>query len=422
MESSEAVTRGRHDRETYVRTLIRLRRTQQTGVLRVNHPDGCRQLYLLDGQPLDYRSDLVEDALDEDLVEAGLLPRARIGWFRERLGQGEYLENALLDAGVITAEDMNALRQRRLQQGVGAPLEWGNGTWEFEPAEGLEAGAVEPELRPEVPFVQALWAAVCKQVDMDEVLPIVTDRAAGGFVPTAELPAAIHLLGLDPPLNALPALLGAGAAVDHLARKLPECSGDLVRLLWFLEAGGLVKRSQEIPETTQAAVGSSRSPGAVELPAPEPRAHSEAPPPSETPPLSESKEPVAAPPAPAITGGNPAVAQAYTSRMGSDYYTFLQVPPGSDPATIKVACRQLAQQWHALAADPQLGSEDRARLQELLRGVQQAWSTFTDAKRKAAYDEQLAAGTAPRVEGAEGSATSAQPTRGFQMGPNGGAQ
>jgi hypothetical protein len=416
LESNDAVTRGRHDRETYVRTLIRLRRTQQTGVLRVNHPDGCRQLYLLDGQPLDYRSDLVEDALDEDLVEAGLLPRARIGWFRERLGQGEYLENALLDAGVITGEEMNAVRQRRLQQGVGASLEWGEGTWEFEPAEGLEAGAVEPELRPEVPFVQALWAAVCKQVDMDEVLPLVTDRAAGGFVPTAELPAAIQLLGLDPPLNALPELLGAGAAVDHLARKLPECSGDLVRLLWFLEAGGLVKRSQEIPRATNAAVESGGSPGATDSPVPASEAHSEAGP------SSQQQTPAAAPPSPAITGGNPTVAQVYAARMGSDYYTFLKVPQGSDPATIKVACRQLAQQWHALAANPQLDSGDRTRVQELLRGVQQAWSTFTDAKRKAAYDDQLAAGTAPRVEGAEGSSTAAQPTRGFEMGPKGDAQ
>jgi len=416
LESSDAVARGRHDRETYVRTLIHLRRTQKTGVLRVNHPEGCRRLYLLDGQPLDYRSDLSEDALDEDLVEAGLLPRARIGWFRERLGQGEYLENALLDAGVITGDDMNAVRQRRLQQGVGAPLKWGDGTWEFEAAEGLEVGSVESRLRPEVPFVQALWAAVCKQVDMDEVLPTVTDRAAGGFVPTAELPAAIKLLELDPPLDALPELLGAGAAVDQLARKLPECSGDLVRLLWFLEAGGLVKRSQEIPAANTAVLKLVGPEGEVGSPVREPQKQ------EVIPGLSKKHEPVRTPPVPAIQGGNSTVAQIYGERMGGDYYAFLQVPQGTDPATIKVACRQLAQQWHALAANPQLGSEDRARVQELLRGVQQAWSTFTDAKRKAAYDEQLAGGIAPRVEGTEGTATAAQPTRGFQMGPDGGAR
>jgi hypothetical protein len=407
LESSDAVTRGRHDRETYVRTLIRLRRTQQTGVLRVTHPDGCRRLYLLEGQPLDYRSDLPEDALDEDLVEAGLLPRARIGWFRERLGPGEYLENALLDAEVITAEEMDTVRQRRLQQGVGAPLEWGEGTWEFEPAKGLDAGAVAPELVPEVPFVQALWAAVCQQVDMDEVLPIVTDREAGDFVPTAELPAAIRLLGLEPPLNALPELLGGGASVDHLARQLPECSGDLVRLLWFLEAGGLVRRSQELPGTDGETAGPGVLPGAAEsLPL------------SESRPVSESRESLGA--QSAVTGGNPTVAQAYATRMGSDYYTFLQVPQGSDSATIKVVCRQLAQKWHALAANPQLASADLARVQELLKGVQQAWSTFTDTKRKAAYDDQLAAGNAPRVEGTAGNASGVQPTRGFQMGPDGG--
>jgi hypothetical protein len=196
--------------------------------------------------------------------------------------------------------------------------------------------------------------------------------------------------------------------VDQLARKLPECSGDLVRLLWFLEAGGLVKRSQQVSKTNEAP---------VEVPSTEPQRKPE-------PQVSETRESggASSSPPPVITGGNPTVAQVYAARMGSDYYSFLQVPQGSDPATIKVACRQLAQQWHALAANPQLDSGDRARVQELLRGVQQAWSTFTDAKRKAAYDEQLEAGTAPRVEGAEGSTNAAQPTRGFQMGPDGGAQ
>ena len=198
-------------------------------------------------------------------------------------------------------------------------------------------------------------------------------------------------------MSGLPNLLGAGARVDHLSRQLPECSGDLVRLLWFLEAGGLVARSHDLPDPEANVPGET---GSVQVD-PQPSV-------STAGTIGETWD--------------EAVAEAYASRMNQDYYTFLQVPRGAEPAAIKVACRQSAQEWHALAANPRLGPEDRARVQELLRGVQQVWSTFTDTKRKAAYDEQLQLGNAPVVQSQEEIASAASPTRGFQMGPKGGIQ
>ena len=106
---------------------------------------------------------------------------------------------------------------------------------------------------------------------------------------------------------------------------------------------------------------------------------------------------------------------AFQHRVGQDYYGFLAIPRDTDADEIRLVCRDLAQRWHALSGKSDLDSQDRARLQHLLRGVQQIWSTFTDSKRKASYDSLLAQGTAPRVEVEGVDAQATQPTRGFRM-------
>lgn len=74
--------------------------------------------------------------------------------------------------------------------------------------------------------------------------------------------------------------------------------------------------------------------------------------------------------------------------MDFDPYKTLQVDPEADPDVIQAAYRRLAQKFHPdLASDP-----ESARRMAL---VNRAWELVSDPVRRAAYDRERAAATAP---------------------------
>ena len=108
---SAALAKGKHDRETFVRVFFSLFRNRRTGVLEVTFGKKSRRLYFLGGEPIAFRSDLPEDDIGRTLANAGLIPEKQVNWIRDKLGQGESLEQAIVLSGALTTDQINDHKQ-----------------------------------------------------------------------------------------------------------------------------------------------------------------------------------------------------------------------------------------------------------------------------------------------------------------------
>ncbi len=375
-------------------------------MLHVRHEEGHRRLFFLAGAPVEFRSDLHAETLERAIVEGGHVPQSRVEWFEQKLAPGETLADALHASGVLEDEQIGELRLEHLVRGVGAPLAWTEGEWQFEPRPDLKIDQVQPDILPQTGLLSALWSGVIGNVPMDEVLPRVTDRDAGRFLPGPDFAERFASLSVEFPLTDLPDNIGEGCTMEALARCFPERSGNLVKLLWLLEVTGMLRRenreAMDFVALMEGEGGAAEPIAKADTTEPPPVPISQAPPIKQKPPLREAP-PVKTAPSPRVQSARrqeeplslgEQIAADYSSRMGRNYYEFVALEQDSTHEEVKMRCRDLAQRWHQAAADESLSPEVRDQVQELLRGIQVVWSTFTDRHRKDVYDQQLAKGEA----------------------------
>ena len=403
---------GTHERENFVRVFFAIFRNQHSGILNVSFGKRSRTLYFLGGHPISYRSDLPEDDLGRTLSNAELIPEKQMTWIRDKLGKDENLEQAIVMSGALTAAQIAEHKRNRLQTNIGSPLQWGSGEWRFEPHTRLHNSRIDPALRPDTGALAALWHAVQQHVSMDAVFPTVTDPAAGMVAIDPLCNALFGSLKVEDAFVGLPDAIGSGCSVEEIFRQVPDGSGNLVKLLWFLEAAGLLHREgrpQDPSIETQLKTVS-------EAPAPKPQIQANPPskkgskptPPSQ--PTARKKEPpeAAAHPEPAAEGpegqrkkrpplSDDQLRAAHRKRIGLDFYAFLGLPPRAPKQAIDRKCKGLARRWRIPGKHRELPQDVQEKVDELLAGVQLVWRTLTDDAHRAEYDKRMGQGRAPKV-------------------------
>ena len=398
---AEAQAVGKHDRETFVRVFFSLFRNRRTGVLEVTFGKKCRQLYFIGGEPIAFRSDLPEDDLGRTLANAGLIPEKQINWIREKLGEGESLEHAIIMSGALTAAQINEHKQARLLTNIGSPLLWGSGDWQFQPNPRLHVNHIDSALRPEISSNAALWNAVGQHVSMDAVFPQVTDPQAGLVALDPLCSALFASLSVEEDFKTLLDVIGNGSSVEDIFRQIPDSTGNLVKLLWFLEAAGLVHREGRPQDSTldqmidaACAAPPSSAPSTVPAKAPVKAAAKAT---AETPADDGAKpdEQGERKRRPPLTDDQ--LRAAHRKRMGRDFYSFLGLPPTAPKHAIDRKCKGLARRWRIPGKQRALEPEVQEKVDHLLAGVQLVWRTLTDDKHRAEYDKRLQQGRAPKV-------------------------
>jgi hypothetical protein len=367
---------GSHDRRTYVRLLFALITGGHSGVLRVRLGPRNRWLYFLQGRPVLYRSDLPGDQFDHAAIDAGLLNQIRIDELRELCAtDGRTLEEVAVTEGDVTWDELAEFSANRLRLGLGSPLSLSSGEWNFEPRPQLKLDRVDPALLPAVKALEAVWRGVRHNVDLDEVLPTMTDTSGGRWQPGPDLKRRFEAMEVEAPLDRLIEVVGEGATVDELFGAIQDTSGHLIRLLWLMEAVGLLRRegrpcSDDLGRrlsraATRSAQGKKRK---------------------------RKKKSRGGEGAPQI------IARDHETRMGRDFYGFLGIDVDSEGAVVDRACKLLVQRWRPLEGE-KLASTDREHLGQLLRGVQLVWQTLMDPLKRAEYDDRLILGQAPVLDG-----------------------
>jgi hypothetical protein len=379
MRGPDSSVQGKHDRETYVRILLGIAGHRLSGKLVVSLGRRHRSICLVSGHPILYHSDLDEESLARTVVNAKLIPRKRMNWVVEKLGPGENLRDALVLSGAITEEQLEEHQEGRMRVGLGAPLTWARGEWSWTPIpEGL-GDRIDPDLRSELPVLPVLWHSVKQHLAMDDVLPLVMDPALGDLCAGDGLAEGVASLELDAGLATISEALESGCSVDALAGFVPDRTGDLLKLVWMLQLGGLIVRENDSkPASVVQQVISAqfqRSGPATKRP---------------------KKKPVAV--ATAVGLDDAAVAAEHGRCMGKDFYTFLGLDADCSTSEVERTCKKKAKTWRSASKDKTLSQTARKQAQELGEGVQLVWRTFTDDAKKAEYDRRLASGRAPAVE------------------------
>ncbi len=425
---------GKFDRATWAGLLCAVVRESRSGVLTARFGRSWKRLQFILGVPVDYRTDRDDDPIPLALEAADLDARA------------EHLRSAVADS-----------------------LEWATGTWTFEEGPDLDPDRVDPALLPEPVALVGLWEGSKQHVSMDEAMPLVTQ--VQHFSRSADFLDWFPLFEVEEPFDELPAVLAGGGGLDVLYRRLPDRSGNLVKLLWLLhraalfegqlglrvEMGSLLEglHLDDSQADVEMFIESDSLPqghdlGIDSLPrGPEPASDPPTPPPrpgryvhtrvvSDAPPSSAEgvTSPAATPPAPrepeADRGDDresprkptrdpiQVVRRDYKHRMGKDYYRFLSLEPEATSAMIERRARQLAGRWQAAQSSKSLPQDVKELARELATGVQLVYRTLADPARRAEYDRRQAQGQAPvlrPIRGASRFSTPASPPAPPPPGP-----
>ncbi len=421
-QGSGTLAKGSHNRTNFVRVFFALYKHQRSGRLEVRFGRKSRQLLLLGGEPIAYHSDLPEDDLTTTLVNASLVPAKQMQWIKDKLSEGESVEEALLMSGAIRSDQLTEHKQNRMKIGIGSPLQWGSGDWSFSPRPSLKLDRIDPKVRPRADSLAGIWHAVQHHVSMDAVFPLVSDPQAGDVMLDPICPALFPGFKVDESLAGLVDTIGSGVTVDDIFRKVTDSSGNLVKLLWLLEAAGLIHRSgrpddTDIEDSIKAAYNKthqhSGGPKAAAAPSAKPARPKSSPAPAR-PAGGSTKKPAggstkkAARPAPPPESDSHAKGPAvpleeqilidYEKRIGRDFYAFLGLPDGTPTPAIDKKCKALARRWRAAKTDRSVSPEVRTKIEAMLTGVQLVWRTLTDKAHRAEYDRRMSQGRAPTVD------------------------
>lgn len=240
---------GSHDLANYVTIFLALHQQRLSGVLETGTRRGWRRLYFLEGEVVNAASSFAQDSLGRSLAASGLVSKERIQWFEERLEPHEHIETALLASGALNAEQLTEHQQGRIRTGIAAPLRATSGSWRFETCPGLDPSSIAHALRPAVPCVAALWEGIRQHLAVDKVLPEVTDSSLGALVVGEGLRELLPSMELEPPLSFLGEAVSDGIGVEELFKQIPDRSGNLLKLVWFLERGGFLLRDDRPRDT-----------------------------------------------------------------------------------------------------------------------------------------------------------------------------
>ncbi len=437
--TSSATRSGSHDRATYLALIYGLYSAGRSGVLRVESGHHWREVFLVGGAPAWYHSSLESETLSHSLVASGAVAQGQMKWITSKLAPDEDLVEVLVVSGAISAEDVEAHSQGQIERGYTGALSWERGKWSFEPRDGLDPSAIDPALLGDVSPLKSLWQGVRQQLEMDQILPVVSDPDAGVVAPCEDLARVFPGLEVDEPFADLPGAIGEASSVEELFRKIPDRSGNLVKLLWLVEIMGLVTREGREAagplQDIRAWVDERVDEDEIELDLSEelvdvsdqPEAAAEAPPPTPPPPAAPPTSPSSSwsamesslmPGHPAETTGGAAalgtekkesgkkrsgdeigelLITAHRHRMGKDYYAFLGVDPSASLKEIRKAYKRLARHWKAAATTDGLTDEAVEIARDLSTAARRVWQTMSDQTLRQAYNRRLAQGSAPVV-------------------------
>jgi hypothetical protein len=156
--------------------LWQLHAARRTGCLKVQHGEAViKQLWLKDGEPVFARSNQPADRLTDRMLARGLLSRLQYDAAQQLQANrgilGKRIGELLIEAGLVTAVDLNEALREHLLRMLDAMFLWEDGRWEFEPG----VTTAEP-VTLDVPTEAILMGGARHRIPRSRLWEVIGDR------------------------------------------------------------------------------------------------------------------------------------------------------------------------------------------------------------------------------------------------------
>ena len=373
------VREGKHSPAEWIRLLFSLQAEGFSGELSLRSGAQSRQYLLINGHLMNFRSTHRDETLAKSLVKSKLVDQNAV------LDLDEFqVEIAILEEELLSDEALEAHFESRLQMGIVAGLIQNTGTWEVRGQASLSAVEVSRALYPKMDLWNVLWGGVKIHLSTKELMAWAGKKG--------RVFRRSKKLSLPYVETANSDFLTDCATAENLGDFLQVVahSEDIAARIWILTAAGIYDLLD----------GFNESAASPSLPVETVRTPTDAAPVMSRTPLPTIPKP----------SGNQAedIAAEHHQRMGKNYYAFLGLPATASAEELRDVSRSMAQRMNALSRSPALSQETRLLVQDMLSGVQRAYGTFTDRKRKEDYDRQMVEGGAGTIQSLPASAVPPQ--------------
>jgi hypothetical protein len=213
-----------------------------TGRFQVRTERTLRRLFFVSGRVVGFFSDHPEDDFGRQFVQAGHLDNAALRWAQDHLGDGERIEEALVTGATVNWEQVAEAQVSHLESGVDALTRMNSGDWTLFEHPGL-AGRLDHSPQPVASVFSALWRGVRKSVSADAAVQALSGDQ-GVFRCKESLSDILYSLPSVP--EALEPVLRDGCTLEQVFERVPDPSGELFQLIWFLESSGALCRAAEV--------------------------------------------------------------------------------------------------------------------------------------------------------------------------------
>jgi hypothetical protein len=365
--SNATPSRGRTE---YVRLLAQAYLRGATGTIECRSGPNHRTFHFRSGRPIGLQSERAKDSVEAVLVKGGFVSDMNLGRILKSSTGGESIDELLVRHARADADALHRRLERWMMGAISTPLGWPRSDCRLIPVVKHLPLIERLAIGVHVPVLRALWRGVGRHLTDGEARADLAALPAQLLWSTSTLPLALRELDLDPAYQGLQEVLDQGRMLADVLTDITDRAGTLVRLMWFLEVAGTVRRGPPGPD-------------------PEPV----------TPPTAEAEPVDEAPLDPEVVKLVAAVEDGHDLRMQGDYYRFLMISRNSPAERIVMTCRRLQRRWGATAERADLPEPARALVQELLGTLPLVYRTLSDPTRRAEYDRRLQAGRAPTAGG-----------------------
>lgn len=360
---AEVASDGRFANGHYLALLASLSRRRASGTLEVRSDERRLWVCLLDGQIAWGDAEGAGPKLVSVLASRSILDRAALQGLANGSPDDDTLMRKVAEASGQERSALEAIRHDLVRARLAAPMGWAPGTWQFTPSAAGGMAGIDPRLLPDFSVPRIGWLAVQRHVSRDRMRADVFDPVAGSLRPGEDLDRALSALPVVEAMAPLPELLRGQITLTRLRESMPDESPELVAILWLLERGGWIVR------TNRGEVGAE-------------------PPDGDAPSVGATDEGLRA---------ERLLAQHWAGRHDENFYDLLGVRAYASSAAVTRAAGELHGLWTPLARDTQRADDARKVAGSMITAVELARACLSDDARREDYDRQLKARRPPTV-------------------------